>query len=116
MTEACQLCQLQSGWLCEGSPSVCYQCGDGIIDPTEECDDGDHFSGNGCSDDCKIEETYTCSGEPSVCYACGNLSFEPANGEECDTTPNVNPFPTNDPEGCLNCVIQEGYLCENTEE
>lgn len=32
------------------------QCGDRILDPTEECDDGDLVSGNGCNASCDAEE------------------------------------------------------------
>jgi cysteine-rich repeat protein len=42
-------------------------CGDGTIDPDEECDDGDTNNGDGCSASCSVEVGYTCSGEPSVC-------------------------------------------------
>lgn len=34
-------------------------CGDAITDPTEECDDGDTDSGDGCSGACKLEPTET---------------------------------------------------------
>ncbi|HTP25924.1 MAG TPA: fibro-slime domain-containing protein [Anaeromyxobacteraceae bacterium] len=30
-------------------------CGDGIVEPGEECDDGNNTSGDGCSADCKLE-------------------------------------------------------------
>jgi len=30
-------------------------CGNGTLEPPEECDDGDTVSGDGCSQDCKIE-------------------------------------------------------------
>jgi cysteine-rich repeat protein len=31
------------------------RCGDGILDPNEECDDGNNFLGDGCSDVCIVE-------------------------------------------------------------
>jgi cysteine-rich repeat protein len=31
-------------------------CGDGILDPGEECDDGNNEDGDGCSADCELEE------------------------------------------------------------
>ena len=35
-------------------------CGDGAIDGTEECDDGDADSGDGCSASCTVEPGYDC--------------------------------------------------------
>jgi len=44
-----------------GKTQACSSsCGDGNIDPDEECDDGDPDSGDGCSKDCKLEEGFTC--------------------------------------------------------
>jgi spore coat protein A len=31
-------------------------CGDALLDPTEECDDGELVGGNGCNADCDVEE------------------------------------------------------------
>ncbi|MHC4443470.1 MAG: LamG-like jellyroll fold domain-containing protein, partial [Planctomycetota bacterium] len=42
-------------------------CGNGVLDPGEECDDGGTVPGDGCSDTCVVESSYSCSGEPSVC-------------------------------------------------
>jgi cysteine-rich repeat protein len=43
-----------------------YDCGDGLIDIGEECDDGNSIKNDGCSL-CKIESGSTCNGEPSIC-------------------------------------------------
>ena len=42
-------------------------CGDGLIEGTEECDDGDTNPGDGCDAGCQVEPGWTCEGEPSVC-------------------------------------------------
>jgi RHS repeat-associated protein len=42
-------------------------CGDGVVDPIEECDDGNTTGGDGCSANCAVEPGYTCTGSPSVC-------------------------------------------------
>ncbi len=43
-----------------GEPSECRDdctfCGDGIVDPSEECDDGNNIDGDGCDAFCVIEE------------------------------------------------------------
>jgi cysteine-rich repeat protein len=42
-------------------------CGDGTVQGTEECDDGDTDSGDGCSATCQLEDTSAlCAGVPSV--------------------------------------------------
>ena len=44
-------------------------CGDGILDPTEKCDDGNTVSGDGCSDRCLIECTVHCDcPQGEFCY------------------------------------------------
>jgi cysteine-rich repeat protein len=35
-------------------------CGDGNVDPTEACDDGNLRDGDGCSSTCKLESGFTC--------------------------------------------------------
>lgn len=50
-------------------------CGDGKIISGEQCDDGNSYSGDGCSSTCIIEPSYSCFEEPSVCSrgaVCGN--------------------------------------------
>jgi cysteine-rich repeat protein len=46
-------------------------CGNGLIDPGEQCDDGNYQSGDGCDEDCQID--------PIVCGD-GNVD----QGEQCD--------------------------------
>lgn len=41
--------------------------GDGVIQPPEQCDDGNTASGDGCSSNGTIEPGYNCAGQPSVC-------------------------------------------------
>ncbi len=47
------------------------RCGNGILEGAEECDDGNTFKGDGCSDICVVE-------------FCGDGGFQPGLGEECD--------------------------------
>ncbi len=42
-------------------------CGDGLVDGSEECDDGGTDDGDGCSSSCTVEQGFVCIGEPSVC-------------------------------------------------
>jgi cysteine-rich repeat protein len=44
-----------------GIPRILSICGDGILNPTsEECDDGNSNSGDGCSDTCKVDAGFFC--------------------------------------------------------
>ncbi len=64
------------------------QCGNGNLDPTEQCDDGNQEDGDGCSSDCKAEY-------------CGDGITQAGLGEECDDH-NVN-----DGDGCSSTCIRE---------
>jgi len=39
----------------DGLPLAGAECGDGLLQSTEECDDANQASGDGCSDDCRLE-------------------------------------------------------------
>jgi cysteine-rich repeat protein len=55
----------------DSCPADCQDpCGNGVIDPHEVCDDGNRNDGDGCSADCQSTE------------ACGNAIVDP--GEVCD--------------------------------
>ncbi len=64
----------------------CGVCGDGAVDPGEECDDGNRTDGDGCSSSCVLEH-------------CGNGTRDA--GEECDDGNNV------DCDGCsATCTLE----------
>ncbi|MGM0596218.1 MAG: DUF4215 domain-containing protein [Myxococcota bacterium] len=64
-------------------------CGNGIVDPGEECDDGNLINHDGCNEFCMIESF------------CGNGIVEP--GEECDDDNQK------DGDGCdHNCMVETG--------
>lgn len=59
-------------WFASNATSPAFRisadvCGNGVLDVGEDCDDGDTWNGNGCSDACTIEFGWDCSGEPSSC-------------------------------------------------
>jgi cysteine-rich repeat protein len=66
----------QLAWLIGVFAAACgtvpskIECGDGMLEPGEQCDDGNVASGDGCSATCTVEAT------------CGNNVVEP--GEQCD--------------------------------
>ena len=51
------ICQDSSG----KTQACTTACGDGNIDPDEDCDDGNQVDGDGCSSKCKVEAGFTCS-------------------------------------------------------
>lgn len=63
-----------------------HWCGDGAVGGSEQCDDGNRASADGCSLACTVEQGFTCSGQPSVCEpiapGCGNGVVD--TGEQCD--------------------------------
>jgi len=71
---------------------TCPYCGDGNLDPGEECDDGNNADGDGCSAQCTTE--------PSTEPYCGDGNLD--EGEECDDGN------TTDGDGCSStCTIEK---------
>ena len=79
----------------------CHRCGDEILDPGEDCDDGNLVGGDGCSTSCRFE-------------ACGNEVLD--EGEDCDDGNTVSG------DGCeSNCtlpacgneIVDEGEDCDD---
>ncbi len=59
------------------------QCGDGIVEGKEPCDDGNTVSNDGCSADCTIEPGFICQeGSPSACYT---HSLKSGDAQSCET-------------------------------
>ena len=88
------------------SGEVPATCGDGTKIAGEACDDGNIFSGDGCSGTCTVETGYTCMGTtPSVCSTnCGDGIV--AGSEGCDDGGTVNG------DGCSStCTVESGYHC-----
>ncbi|MCK9523043.1 MAG: DUF4215 domain-containing protein [Proteobacteria bacterium] len=96
-------CQVEVGWKCDGSPSVCTPtvCGDGIIEGAETCDDGNTMPFDGCNELCQVEPDCALGGCTS---RCGDGIVLPP--EECDDGNNI------DGDGCsADCKIELGYEC-----
>ena len=63
-------------------------CGDGFLDLTEACDDGNLVDGDGCSMTCQLESEFECTGEPSTCvviYPPTPLVCDVGDGQACTT-------------------------------
>jgi cysteine-rich repeat protein len=82
----------------------CFEVGDGHVDPTEECDDGNSVSNDGCSLSGIIEANWTCSSAPTVCQKCVNGIVEGT--ETCDDNNGLNG------DGCSSiCTLEPGWTC-----
>jgi len=81
------------------------ECGDGIQQIEESCDDGNATTGDGCSGACKIEGGWSCGGAPSVCTPnCGTGTLEA--GESCDDGAAI------DGDGCSStCFVEDHWSC-----
>ena len=67
-------------------------CGNGIIEASETCDDGDTIDGDGCSSACQVEPGWSCEGEPSVCTlsCCGLYNNGYTGNTNCSTDGRLN--------------------------
>jgi fibro-slime domain-containing protein len=94
---------------CKG-PTTCAttNCGNKIVEGSEQCDDGNQLTGDGCSPFCRLEPTCPVGGGPCT-TACGDgllLPIDKANGQECDDGNTV------DGDGCSStCKQEDGFLC-----
>jgi cysteine-rich repeat protein len=83
---------------CDSFPACAAACGNGELDGTEECDDGNLVDIDGCAD-CTVSQGWTCIGEPSVCTPiCGDGLL--AGDEQCEDG-NTCAF-----DGCRNCHFE----------
>ncbi len=90
-------CDIYSSGLFGPCDSLCRlrdYCGDGEQILPEECDDGNHQNGDGCSSSCTFEDMEPC-----------NLNGVEDPGEECDDGNNV------DSDACSNTCLLNAQLC-----
>lgn len=90
------------------------ECGNGEIEPGEECDDGDTAAGDGCSTTCEVESNYACretADGSSECHliVCGDGIVD--GNEACDDD-GTAPL-----DGCsATCTVEDGYSCTNFDD
>jgi cysteine-rich repeat protein len=81
-------CQIETGYLCSGEPSICtISCGNGTVDIAEgeECDDNNNIT-EACAyglTACTVCDATCNIISGSVSY-CGDSSIDASNGETCD--------------------------------
>ncbi len=98
------------GWTCPvpGQPCIRTTCGNGTQEGSEQCDDGDNDSGDGCSPFCRKEPV--CPAAGGACMtACGDgllLPIDKTMGQECDDGNTVSG------DGCSTaCKTEPGFMC-----
>lgn len=80
-------------------------CGDGIIDPDEQCDDSNMNAGDGCDADCNEELGWDCSSGTGCVTICGDGVLIAPN-EQCDDS-NQDAG-----DGCdTSCQPEQGWVC-----
>jgi fibro-slime domain-containing protein len=87
---------------------VSAACGDGILEVTEQCDDGNTTPGDGCTAECKLESDWVCPTPGAPCVStvvCGDGIM--SGTEVCDD------HNTLDGDGCAaDCkTIEPGWVC-----
>jgi fibro-slime domain-containing protein len=99
-------CQMEIGFKCAGSPSMCTPttCGDRIVEGAESCDDGNTIGFDGCAPNCRLEPT--CTGPTTACSSgCGDGIVL---NEDCDDGNK------RDGDGCSStCKVEDGFMCGN---
>lgn len=98
----------RDAWVCPtpGEPCVRTTCGDGVPEGTEQCDDQNNDSGDGCSPACRKEPQ--CPGEGGACTSvCGDgVILTTDTDQECDDGNSA------DGDGCSSdCKVEQGYEC-----
>ncbi|MDX2055669.1 MAG: DUF4215 domain-containing protein [Polyangiaceae bacterium] len=99
-----------NGWKCPtvGSPCVRTTCGNGVAEGSEQCDDGNTYSGDGCNPFCRREPQCPVAGGACTTL-CGDgllLPVDIAAGQECDDGNQLGG------DGCsATCKVESGYLC-----
>ncbi len=80
------------------------RCGDGTVGPGETCDDGNPFSGDGCSARCREELGFDCTAT-GCATVCGDGIV--SGSEECDDDNTVVG------DGCdSSCRVEAGFVCD----
>ncbi|MEZ4448944.1 MAG: DUF4215 domain-containing protein [Nannocystaceae bacterium] len=95
--QMCVLDMNQEWYVCVDIPDA--NCGNGVVEGDEECDDGNNDNGDGCDANCKSE-------------LCGNGAVD--GNEQCDDGNDINTDACLD--DCTNAACGDGYVQDGVEE
>jgi fibro-slime domain-containing protein len=99
-----------NAWVCPTPGQLCQRttCGNGTREGSEQCDDGNNDTGDGCSPFCRKEPVCP-SGGGACATSCGDgllLPVDIAAGQQCDDGNTVSG------DGCSSdCKEESGYKC-----
>jgi len=99
-------CRIEQGYDCPdlGAACVLAECGNGVPEYGEGCDDGNAIAGDGCGPLCQPEPTVTRGSSPVVNVSCGDGMV--TGSEECDDGN------TDARDGCsAGCAVEDGFIC-----
>lgn len=106
-SDAQRLGRFDSGFVLNDSGPTQAACGDSIVSQSENCDDGNELSGDGCDEGCQLEDNFACPRAGFECVQivnCGNGRIEGA--ETCDDQN------TQAGDGCdTRCQRESGWTC-----
>ncbi len=105
----------------DDSAATKAECGNGILESTEACDDNNTQGGDGCSEDCSaIEDGYECkiAGQRCTKKSTGDIDPPSEGGPVCgngirDPKESCDDGNTDDGDGCsADCRdVEIGYIC-----
>lgn len=101
----------RDAWMCPeaGKPCVRTTCGNGVIEGTEQCDDQNNDSGDGCSPACRKEPKCPPGGGACVSVCGDGVILSTDTDQECDDGNSA------DGDGCSsNCKVEQGYQCPSS--
>lgn len=88
-------------------------CGNGHVQASEACDDGNHTDGDGCSKSCAIESGFACSGSPS---ACADVDECAAPTAVCGSSATCQNLPGTFSCACKPGFVGDGITCADVDE
>src|SRR5690606_1547622 len=104
------ICMIEAYYDCPTDGLACMStiaCGNSVLEPGEECDDGNLEPNDGCNDLCVQNLDYRClqPGQPCIrLHRCGDNRI--TGTETCDDGNN------RDDDGCSStCQLEQGYVC-----
>ena len=108
--------QCASGICDNGTCEPANSCGNGVLEGTEVCDDGNTADGDGCDADCKKSDGETCTGDDQCSSGiCDNGTCEPANtcgNGVVEGTEACDDGNTSGGDGCsAACLKENGETC-----
>jgi len=81
---------------------IIVECGDGILEPGEKCDDGNRIDNDNCSNSCTLPK-------------CGDGITQPSLGEQCDDANTINTDNCTNvclKAACGDTYVQPGEICD----